>query len=322
MADFSMDSTPGRPARDGRARAALGQLGDMDLRLLRVFKAVVECGGMSAAELELNIGSSTLSRHMKDLEERLGLTLCRRGRAGFALTPEGHRIYEATLQLLGGVEGFLGQVDDIHGRLAGTLDVALFDKTVGNPQSRIPEAIGVLHDQAPQLHLRLHVASIQAIERGLMEGRWQVGVLPSAPSSGALDSARLFGERMQLYCAPGHPLHGADHGGLDWDSLGAHAFAGLGYQSPNMALSHQAGLQRQATGFDQEAIAMLVRSGRYLGFLPDHYAQAMQDQGLLQAVAPHRFFYLCDFFAVWRNAVAPGRAARVFIDALLAVHHG
>src|SRR2546427_104016 len=106
------------------------------------------------------------------------------------------------------------------------LDVALFDKTVGNPQSRIPEAIGVLHDQAPQLHLRLHVASIQAIERGLMEGRWQVGVLPSAPSSGALDSARLFGERMQLYCAPGHPLHGADHDALDWDSLGAHAFAG------------------------------------------------------------------------------------------------
>jgi DNA-binding transcriptional LysR family regulator len=193
---------------------------------------------------------------------------------------------------------------------------------VGNPQSRIPEAIGLLHDQAPQLHLRLHVASIQAIERGLMEGRWQVGVLPSAPSSGALDSARLFGERMQLYCAPGHPLHGADHGVLDWDSLGAHAFAGLGYQSPNMALSHRAGLQRQATGFDQEAIAMLVRSGRYLGFLPDHYAQAMEAQGLLQAVAPHRFFYLCDFFAVWRSAVAPGRAARVFIDALLGVHHG
>lgn len=106
MAEFSLDTPASRRARDGRSRAALGQLGDMDLRLLRVFKAVVECGGMSAAELELNIGSSTLSRHMKDLEERLGLTLCRRGRAGFALTPEGHRIYEATLQLLGGVEGF------------------------------------------------------------------------------------------------------------------------------------------------------------------------------------------------------------------------
>ena len=64
-----------------RIRAVLGQVSDMDLRLLRVFKAVAECGGMAAAELELNIGTSTVSRHMKDLETRLGLVLCRRGRA-------------------------------------------------------------------------------------------------------------------------------------------------------------------------------------------------------------------------------------------------
>ncbi|HOM21905.1 MAG TPA: LysR family transcriptional regulator, partial [Ottowia sp.] len=47
-----------------RIRAVLGQVSDMDLRLLRVFKAVVECGGMAAAELELNIGTSTVSRHV------------------------------------------------------------------------------------------------------------------------------------------------------------------------------------------------------------------------------------------------------------------
>jgi DNA-binding transcriptional LysR family regulator len=54
-----------------KSHAVLGQLGDMDLRLLRVFKAVVDCGGMAAAELELNIGVSTISRHVKDLEVRL-----------------------------------------------------------------------------------------------------------------------------------------------------------------------------------------------------------------------------------------------------------
>src|SRR5581483_6920367 len=68
-----------------RERAILGQVSDLDLRLMRVFKAVVECGGMAAAELELNIGTSTVSRHVKDLETRLGLRLCRRGRGGFAL---------------------------------------------------------------------------------------------------------------------------------------------------------------------------------------------------------------------------------------------
>ena len=55
--------------------ASIGQLSDADLRLLRVFKAVVDCGGMAAAELELNIGTSTISRHIKDLETRLGLVL-------------------------------------------------------------------------------------------------------------------------------------------------------------------------------------------------------------------------------------------------------
>ena len=126
---------PHPPAAARRARAVLGQLSDMDLRLLQVFKSVVECGGMSAAELELNIGTSTLSRHMKDLETRLGMVLCRRGRAGFALTPEGHQVYEATLQLLGGVDLFRSRIDDIHARMGGNLEIAIFDKTVSNPQA-------------------------------------------------------------------------------------------------------------------------------------------------------------------------------------------
>ena len=93
-----------------------GQIADVDLRLLRVFKSVVECGGMAAAELELNVGTSTISRQIKDLETRLGFTLCRRGRAGFALTVEGQRIYEETMRLLSAVDAFRSGVDEIHQR--------------------------------------------------------------------------------------------------------------------------------------------------------------------------------------------------------------
>ena len=70
----------------------LGQLSNIDIRLLRVFRQIVESGGLSAAELQLNISRSVISRHLKDLETRLGgLELCRRGRAGFALTDEGQQ---------------------------------------------------------------------------------------------------------------------------------------------------------------------------------------------------------------------------------------
>ncbi|MDD0815428.1 LysR family transcriptional regulator [Curvibacter sp. HBC28] len=314
-----MQVTPS-PTRPAKNRAILGQLSDMDMRLLQVFKTVVECGGMSAAELELNIGSSTVSRHVKDLETRLGLVLCRRGRAGFALTGEGQRVYEETLRLLAAVDGFRASVDDIHQRMGGQLELALFDKTASNPRARIHEAIALFAEQAPEVKLVLHVASINTIERGIIDGRWQVGVIPAHRNSPSLLYADLFGETMQLYCGQRHPLFGQPHHELDWDALRQWPFAGLGYHSPNMALSHQAQLTRSATGFDQEAIATLILSGRYLGFLPDHYAEAFERRGLMQALAPERLQYSCQFVSLLRRSPQPGRAAQCFYECLVKAH--
>src|SRR5689334_13147211 len=111
-----------------KERALLGQIGDVDLRLLRIFRAVADCGGMAAAELELDIAMSTISRHVKDLEQRLGLVLCRRGRSGFALTPEGEKLYAAAEQLLSATDDFRGRLHDIHQRMGGELHVAVFEK--------------------------------------------------------------------------------------------------------------------------------------------------------------------------------------------------
>ncbi|MGE8319798.1 MAG: LysR family transcriptional regulator [Comamonas sp.] len=315
-----MSTAPLSTPRAARARALLGQLSDMDLRLLQVFKSVVECGGMAAAELELNIGTSTLSRHMKDLETRLGMVLCRRGRAGFALTPEGHQVYEATLQLLGGVDLFRSRIDDIHARMGGNLEIAVFDKTAGNPEARIHQALRLFHLQAPDVNLQLHVSSINAIERGLMDGRFHIGIIPAHRSSASLVYRDLFGENMLLYCAPGHALFGGDHAALDWEALRRYPFAGLGYHSPNMELSHQVRLARQATGFDQESIATLILSGCFLGFLPDHYARSFVEQGQMQAVRPELFHYHCQFVALWRLSPAPSRVAQAFIDCLQQTH--
>jgi DNA-binding transcriptional LysR family regulator len=303
-----------------KSRALLGQLSDMDLRLLKVFKSVVECGGMAAAELELNIGTSTVSRHVKDLETRMALVLCRRGRAGFALTPEGQRVYDETLRLLASVEAFRSSIDDIHHRMGGQLDVAVFDKTASNPQAHIGDAIARFSTRAPEVRLNVHVGSINAIERGVIDGPFQVGIIPAHRSSKTLTYADLFGETMLLYCGARHPLFGAAHAGLTWEKLRAHAFAGLGFHSPNMELSHRARLVRKATGFDQEAIAMLVLSGQYLGFLPDHYAKGFEQEGLMQAVAPKRFRYACRFVSVLRRSPAPSRAAQLFQECLVAAH--
>jgi DNA-binding transcriptional LysR family regulator len=302
------------------SRRSLGQLGDMDLRLLRVFKTVVDCGGMAAAELELNIGTSTVSRHVKDLEIRLGLTLCRRGRAGFSLTPEGEQIYAETLRLLASTDAFRSSVDEIHRRMGGQLTVAVFDKTASNPQARIGQAIALFCERAPEVELHVHVAPINAIERGVIDGRFQVGVIPGHRRSASLAYDILFDETMFLYCGTRHPLFDAPVSDLGWDGLARQNFAGLGYHSPNMDLSQQMRLPRKATGFDQEAIAHLILSGRFLGFLPDHYAAGFVAEGRMRALNPQVLRYTCSFLGIVRRSPEPGRAARLLQSSLVQAH--
>ena len=302
------------------ARAPLGQLADTDLRLLRVFKSVVDCGGMASAELELNIAMSTISRHVKDLETRLGLVLCRRGRGGFALTPEGQQVYAATEHLLAATEAFRGHLYDIHRRMDGDLHVALFEKTASNPQAHIAQAVASFRERAPQVRLHLHVGTIGMIERGVIDGQYQLGIIPEHRQSDTLRYDLLFGETMLLYAGEHHPWFAADDRKLDWNALRKIDLAGLGYHSPNMALTHKRRLERAATASDQEAVATLVLSGAYVGFLPDHYAQAFVQAGRMRAVAPKVLNYHCRFSCIERRAPAPLRIAQAFRECLIAAH--
>jgi len=181
-------------------RAILGQLNDIDIRRLRVFRAVTEAGGISAAELELNIGRSTISTHIKDLEIRLGVTLCQRGRSGFSLTEKGSHIYQATIRLLGSMDEFSAEVSDLHQRLTGKINLAFFDKIVSNPEAHIDKAFKIFDELAPEVELTVSIESLNEIEGGVIDGRLQVGVIPDHRASPSLKYMPLFNEQMYLYC--------------------------------------------------------------------------------------------------------------------------
>lgn len=301
-------------------KALLGQLSDMDLRLLQVYKAVVDCGGFSAAELELNIGVSTISRHIKDLETRLGLVLCQRGRSGFALTDQGQRVYEEATKLFAALNGFRASIDEIHGRIGGVINIALFEKTTSNPNAKIAQAISSFVDDAPDVSLNLHVRPINEIERGVIDGQYDLGIVPGHRESACLDYRALFTEQMQLYCSNDHPLRASTNTCLRWSDVAGYPLAGLSYHSPNLQMTHQAGLQRVAHAYDQEGVAAFILSGKFIGFLPVHYASSFVADGLMTAISPQNLNYEAEFFAITRRPSSPCRATKLFMDCLIDAH--
>lgn len=72
----------------------------MDLNEIRSFVVVVEKGSFTRAAEVIQIPKSTLSRHLINLEKRLGVTLVQRSTRRISLTPFGKQFYQTCSQSL------------------------------------------------------------------------------------------------------------------------------------------------------------------------------------------------------------------------------
>lgn len=234
------------------------RIADTDLRLLRLFKVVADCGGLAAAKIELNLSLSSVSRQLSELEDRLGLVLCKRGRGGFSLTTEGIEVYRATERLLAATEWFRNSIHSLHHSLSGEIDVGLFENTSTHPDACMPAAISLFADVAPDARVNLHVGSITRIEQGVLGGQFALGLLPTTRRHESLHYDPLFNETMHLYVGKTHPLFSGCRPDLNWDDIRGLRLAALAYQSPNLTLMHERQLQRAASASDQEAVLLLL----------------------------------------------------------------
>lgn len=144
-------------------------LHDVDIKHLRLFKAVVECGGLSAAEEATGLGTSAISKQLSDLETRVGCQLCVRGRSGFQLTGEGQIAYAAALRLLDAIDEFREVLGTAKNEIRGELSLWLIDHCTLTPGNPVSVAIGRFHRTYPQVKLTVNVATPDLVERAVAE---------------------------------------------------------------------------------------------------------------------------------------------------------
>ncbi|MEM7522541.1 MAG: LysR family transcriptional regulator [Pseudomonadota bacterium] len=304
-------------------RAVLSAIGDVDIRLLRIFVVVSECGGFAASELELNIGRSTISKHIADLEQRVGLKLCNRGPSGFSLTREGEQVLAATSELLARIDDFQTEIDDIHTHLTGTMRIGIFDQSTTNPEARMHEAIRIFDEIAPDVALEIVLDAPGGLEARIMDGSLDTAVVPIHRQSASLKYQELYSERMNLYCGERHPLFGAPHDATASEiDLFRYKYAGYGFNSPNMKAGRGLGLRRSARVKEEEALCLLIQSGKYLGFLADHVAETFVAKREMWAVCPEEASYSTTFGAITRKKPEPDRKTLKFLECLIYAHRG
>ncbi|WP_018151478.1 LysR family transcriptional regulator [Leeia oryzae] len=298
----------------------LGNLSDLDLRLIRVFLAVVDAGGVTPAQVTLNVGQSTISTQLSSLETRLGYRLCDRGRSGFALTAKGERFAELARSLIEAVSDFSAQARNMDKQLVGTLNIGLIGHTPISQNARISQAIARFKKRNEAVRFLISVRPPGDLEEHLLSGDIEIAVGYFWHRVPTLSYTSLFIERQVAYCGKGHPLY--EHAGnLSAEEVAHHDWAWRSYPLPE-AQQNVPDINITAEADNMEAVAVLILSGYHLGYLPEHFAAPYVQQGLLRALNPGRFHYDVPFHMVTRHKRHHTDIMTAFLEDLQVVHLG
>jgi DNA-binding transcriptional LysR family regulator len=298
----------------------LPKLANVDIKLLRVFAAIVEAGGFAPAQAQLNLSPSRMSTLLADLEARLGMRLCQRGRVGFRLTDKGRTIYDATLQLFAALEQFRARAGGLRGRLVGDLQIGIVDNTLTNPACRLAAAIDRFKARDADVHITLNVLAPTELEQAVLDHRLPAAIGAFHHHVAGLHYAPLFVEEQTLYCGRGHPFFRRSDATLTLADVARVDFVDRGYMGGVKARRPGADFRATATAYHMEAIATLILSGRFIGYLPTHYAAPWVERRMMRSLLPQRLAYQSLFEVITRKGAERTPALDAFLEDLQATH--
>jgi len=268
------------------ARLFSGQISEFDLKLIRTFRAVADCNGFSLAEIELNMTKSAISKQIADLEIRLGVQLCQRGRSGFALTTEGRFVYDASTRMFSALEGFRMELSALQKRPTGVLHIGFIDTLITSGSSPIQDILTRFSTDFPEAKIKMITTSSAEIDQCISDRRLQIGFSTDRGMISGAKSIPLFSEHSYLYCAKSHPLFDRDGSELTPELLNRQRFAQHAYSEAELRDENRIGLIPAASGQFTEGIAMLILTGNFIGFLPQHYARSWVEAGEMRPLLP------------------------------------
>jgi len=295
------------------------QVSGTDLRLLRVFDAVVRHHGFAAAQTELNVSQSTISTQISALEDRLGMTLCRRGRGGFHLTQKGVAVHAAIMRLLAASDEFVAETSMLRGKLSGRMRIGLVDNVASDDNFRLSEAIVGLERRATAIQFQLHQHSPQELQARVLDGTLHLGIGSFPHKVSGLDYLPLYEETNYLYCASTHLLAEVKDEELTPEFVTTMRAVGRMYWRDDHWNNRDfPNSTAMAQGLEQQLI--LILTGRYIGYLPEHSARTWVEQGRLKRVLPERFIYRCPFEAITRPGVEASPLAQEMLEELVRLY--
>jgi DNA-binding transcriptional LysR family regulator len=186
----------------------------IELRQLRYLIAASEAGSFSRAARNLNIKQATLSRHVLDVEKRLGITLFDRKTRGATLTKDGETYLRTAQRIVGEWDELNAWVRSTRNGEAGRLAVGFYTSfSAGNLRATLSE-FGERH---PKVKLCGFERDRKILLTGIENGLLDIAIMIGEASYRGLMRRPFWSERILVAIPEAHVL--ATRERIHWPDL-------------------------------------------------------------------------------------------------------
>lgn len=294
----------------------------MDFRQLEVLAQVVETRSFSRAAEALRLTQSTVSEHIRLLEDEVGTRLFDRlgretvpTRAGELLYTHAQRLLALRTEARQALEQFLGQVSGVLTVGASTIP----------GEYVLPPLIGKFREKFPKVSIALQISDTRGIVDTVLDGRVEVGLVGARPDHRSLQAIELMPDELVAVVPPGHPWFGREV--VTLDDLKAEPLIvrepGSGSrQALETALDDAGpgldGMRVIAEMGSTSAIKQAVKAGVGVSIISKRAVEEECRHGLLWCVKIQGLRFTRHFYVVTHASRSRSPLCQAFLDFLLA----
>jgi LysR family transcriptional regulator, low CO2-responsive transcriptional regulator len=291
----------------------------MTIRQLEVFLAIAHAQSFSRAAERIHLSQPTLSEHMKELEEELGVSLFIRHSRSVSLTEPGRVFEDYATRVVATLAAGRHAIAELDGLKRGSLVVGA-STTPGTYV--LPARIAKFRDQYPGITVALRIANSRAVQERVRDGEVDLAVIGGhvlGPSERCVAAGIL--DELELIVPPDHPVKAASltPAKLGRERLLIREEGSATRQATERALREAGVTVRPAMELDHtETIKRAVMAGLGVAFVSRYAVEDEVRSGRLRVLAVQRMKIRRHFHVIYderRPLSASARAFTAFLEA-------
>lgn len=173
------------------------------LNSLIVFHEVVKHKSFSRAAEELFISQPAVTKHIKELERKVGMGLIQRRRGGFSLTEGGKILFKYTHKISIHLMEIETLLENLKKDYQGVLRIGT---TESYSKGLMPELLSGFQASFPFIKIALDVGNSEEIEKSLLIYKNDLVLIAVTKKSPRFESIPFLKEELVLIVSPNHPL--------------------------------------------------------------------------------------------------------------------